>query len=502
MGGVVPFRIGVLALLLAVLLDAAETAPSAPMLLAEALRLAHTQGRDKQFQNEELQLIRMSLDKTQGDYGPIFSSSLNSDLYGTGSKDQPGNRQGAQVGVRQSLPGGGTVTATTGANRTAPPGSDPATSGSTATVNLTQPLLRGAGLQAWREPLTAAERSVRYSLRAHRRFVQQLSLDVARRYWALQDRQFSVLQEQRALEAAEWSVGLAKANLELGRANATALDVFRAETQVIQTSQRLVDSKAAFAAELDAFKVDLALPVDQPMAIEATRPVAVLVDVDTAQVIATALAERSDLATARDNIEDADRALDRARRDLLPQLDALGSTSWNGTFDGQRNEAYGGAPAWSVGLRLEIPLDQRQENLSYESALIRRRQVARQAELKRSQVIQEIQASLQTLRSLEATLAIQDRNRTQARLKVEKSLLDQRAGEAGNRDVVEAQEQLTQAENAWFQAQAAYRAAELSLRHTAGVLVVAEDGAWSETPPPYATLRRAAVPPKPPVKAP
>lgn len=474
--------------------DPVATADAAPadvrrITLTEALRLAHTQGRDKLVQNEELELLKLGLERTRGDYGPIFSSTLASELYGTGSRQNPGNRQSADLGVRQSLPGGGTVTANTGVNRTGPPGDGAASSGTTASVNVTQPILKGAGLAAWREPLTAAERAFRYGLRAHRRYVQQLSLDIAKRFWSLQDRQFAVEQDRKALVQAEWSVGLAKANLDLGKARATALDVFRAETQLIQTSQRLVDNQAAFAAELDGLKIDLALPVDQPISIDDGRPLATVVEVDATKVIATALAERSDLATTKDNVDDADRRLATARRNLLPQLDATAGSTWNGTFDGTSGDSYGQAPAWSAGLRLTVPLDQHNEDYSYESTLISRRQVARNAELKRSRVIQEVQAALQALRSAEATLAIQERNRSQARVKVEKTLLDLQAGEVGNRDVVESQNELTIAENAWFQAQAAYRAAELALRNAAGVLIVQADGAWAETPPDYATIK-------------
>jgi outer membrane protein TolC len=281
----------------------------------------------------------------------------------------------------------------------------------------------------------------------------------------------------------------AKANMDLGKANATALDVFRAETQLYQTVQRLVDGEAAMAAELDGLKIDLALPVDEPIAIDQSRPEVVLFTVDAARAIALALTERTDLATAYDAIEDSDRQVEIARRNMLPQLDATAGATWNGTLDGQGGESFGRAPGWAVGMRMALPLDRHNERFAYDQVLIQRQQTARNAEIKRSQVIQEVQKALQDLRSAEATLSIQDRNRKQARLKFEKANLDLNAGDVGNREVVEAQNELVAAENAFFQAKAAYQAAELSLRHAVGVLNVAEDGRWDATPPAYASAR-------------
>jgi len=100
-----------------------------------------------------------------------------------------------------------------------------------------------------------------------------------------------------------------------------------------------------------------------------------------------------------------------------------------------------------------------------------------------------VQRALQDLYSAETTMAIQERNRNQARLKYEKATLELRAGNVGNREVVDAQNELTTSENGWYQSQAAYRTVELALRHAVGVLNVQEDGAWDDLPPAYATFK-------------
>jgi outer membrane protein len=458
--------------------------PSARVLtLADALRFAHQQGRDKQNRDEELDLLAKSLRNTRWNYGPQPTGSLTAGIDGRGAAE-PSKREGGTLAVSQSLPSGGTASISTSAGATQAPGLPPArTTG--ASASLRQPLLRGAGTLAWREGLTSAERGYVYSMRGYELFRQELTLSISSTFWALQGQQHALEQAKAAVVRAEFTFEQTRALMSIGKSNAN--DVFRAEVNLLAARQSLVDADAAFDAAVDALKFNLNLAQSERVAIDTAPPSGPRVSVDAAKAISEALDHRLDFMNAKDHVGDADRAVTLARRGMLPQLDldagvtygAAGTTSWSNPVEGP--------PAYSVSVTLEIPFNRRTESLSYERAMIDRLRASRSLEEQRQAIIRDVLAAIRNLRSAEASLLIQDRNRLQSQRRSEKAYLDFKAGLISNRDLVEAQNEVRTGENAWFSALVAYRSAELRLRRETGTLVVRDDGSWSIELPAYAT---------------
>ncbi|HYE05089.1 MAG TPA: hypothetical protein VEL07_06135, partial [Planctomycetota bacterium] len=171
--------------------------PPAELTLAEALRLAHTQGREKTFQDEELRLLAMSLRNVRRDYGPQPFGSVTAGVSGTTGGERSDD-QTAVLGVAQGLPTGGQLSISSDTSRFHAIDVDSRTTGLTASI--TQPLLRGAGYAVWRETLTSAERNHLYALRSHEQFRRDLSLGVAQDYWSLQQQQNALEQYRAAVD--------------------------------------------------------------------------------------------------------------------------------------------------------------------------------------------------------------------------------------------------------------------------------------------------------------
>ncbi|GDY14354.1 type I secretion outer membrane protein [Planctomycetota bacterium] len=463
----------------------AQTTTSATLALADCLRLAHRQGRRAIQAGEELRLAESALGAARRDYGPQPTATIGAGWSGSGTSPRPGDDQRATVGATQRLPTGGEVgvSATAARNRTA--GSTATTSDEVA-LTARQPLLRGAGPTAWRQPLTAAERALADARRAHLRDRQDISVDTARSFWGLQRRQEEVSQAQAAAQRAAFLREQSEALMAVGKRGAD--DLFRAETNLLSAQQQALDSVAGFEAAVDALRLDLALAPGTTIAIDQTPPKLLRWIIDAGRAIAAALERRLDLASAAERIDDAERAVVLARDGLWPRLDATGRMAWGGVLDQGANQSVRGPPNWRVGLELDLPLATQHQEFALEQALVARTRARRAAAELRERVVNEILDAIRDLRRAEDSLAIQDRNRIQATRRAEKASLDFQAGTASNRDVVEAQGEVRAAENAWYAALVAYRVSELSLRRATNCLTIDANGAWDESPTPYASV--------------
>ncbi len=139
-------------------------------------------------------------------------------------------------------------------------------------VQLTQPLLRGAGPNATFYDLRNSRRAVETQERSNVLTKQRLAIQVtAAFYGVVAQRQLVVVSRQ------SWKRTLAlqrasEARLKVGLAS--KLDVFRAELQASQTQEALIRQQAALQSALEQFRALLALsPSDplEPEAVDAAR---------------------------------------------------------------------------------------------------------------------------------------------------------------------------------------------------------------------------------------
>ncbi len=469
--------------------------PSAPprvLGLVDAVRLAHAQGRERKTRDEELRLTEMSLAKVIGDYGPQPDVSATAGWTGTGAERKPGNDQSVTASVSQSLPTGGNVSVAATTARVRPIDGGPVTTPNTGTITLTQPLMRNFGPLVWRESLTASERNLLYTKRSYILYLQGLSTSVASTFWGIQRNQAGVISAQANVEGATFTFEQSQAVMQIGKANAN--DVFRAETNMLTARQTLIDEQAGLAAAIDAFKLQLSIDLREAITVSPAERTLTVRRVDLPRAIDCALVNRLDLMTVHDHVDDARRAILLARRALLPDLDASASSVWNGVADEGARHQIASPPDWRVAVTLRLPLNRRGEELAYQNALIGLTRAQRAEDEARQRIIKEVQDAVRRIRSAEASLSLQERNRIQAARRLEKANLDFQAGAIPNRDVVEAQNEVRSADNAWNDAVVAYRNADLGLRSATGALVINPDGTWDESPPPYAVADETGTP--------
>jgi len=137
------------------------------------------------------------------------------------------------------------------------------------TVNLIQPLLRGAGREVRLAALTDAERSVLYAVRDFARFRKQFSVNIAvggRGYLQLLLLLQSIRNQEANLKSLEQNLRLHEALLAAGEVSTVKVD------QVFQSYQQgklgLVQARAALETRLDDFKTVLGLPPSLPVKLD------------------------------------------------------------------------------------------------------------------------------------------------------------------------------------------------------------------------------------------
>src|SRR5207253_1916318 len=115
---------------------------------------------------------------------------------------------------------------------------------------------------------------------------------------------------------------------------------------------------------------------DKPIALKEDEPPFEAVRVESKSAVQVALANRLDLHTQRDQVEDVKRGVNIAKNALLPQFDLTGNYGV-ASKNGATTDATPSVQSSSFGASLEIPLDRKAERNAYRASLIDQGQVQR-----------------------------------------------------------------------------------------------------------------------------
>jgi outer membrane protein len=193
-----------------------------------------------------------------------------------------------------------------------------------AQIGTTYNLYTGSSTQIAAQSAKREVESARYDVR---RAEQQLASDVAAAWFAVvQDREGIVLAEgDRAYQ--QQLLDAARAQERVGRA--AGVDVLRAQVNELRSESNLTTARAAELNARDALAQRIGAPPDTPFAFPVALPEPPLPRTPLDTLVATALAARSDVASARALVgvaRLADAAIESDRRPQIQLTGAFGST--------------------------------------------------------------------------------------------------------------------------------------------------------------------------------
>lgn len=452
-----------------------------PMLLNDAIRIATEGNREYKAQRESLFLSALDLGVTRRDFlRPVFDGSIGWE-FTDGSSLSYSDVTSLSVGGSYRLFTGGSINLNSGLsvnNAGDGAGKDQSTSGSSS-ISLNQPLLQGAGHDIAFEGLTQAERSLLYQARSFELFRQDFVIGIIDDYYALLSQKQQLVNTRQNIERQTFAYDQAQALFRLGRGD--SLSVFRAEQSLLQAQNQLLNDDQAYSVAFDRFKIQLGLPTAAEFDIEDTFPALVELAVGLEIAVDAALNNRLDLRTDRDQVEDRRRRLEIARNDLLPSFDL--TASYSTSTDAETSLVgldFHEEGVASVGVQLEIPFDRKSQRANLRSAEISLLQEERNLDRREDEVILEVRSSLGTLRQRRSQIEIGEREIGSLELSLEKASLEFESGLATNRDVTEAADELTDAQNQQLDRIVDHEIARLTLLRQLGLLFVDPSGMVTE----------------------
>jgi len=361
---------------------------------------------------------------------------------------------------------------------------DPSTiSRSRLGATFTRPLLQNAGFKAEMENLTLAERETLYSLRDFVRFRKQFSVDVAAAYYRVLQNRDTARNTYLALQSFRKSAARTQALVDEGRVKLAELG--RLQQQELSQETAWIAAIRSYKLALDTLKILLGLSTDANLVLDEKelRELTILhPDISVQDAVRVALACRLDLQNLGNEVEDAQRAVALAANGLLPQVDLRAEASISSPEDERTGlvlpelDRY----RWSAGLDFDLPLDRKLQRNTYRAALIRREQATRARTEAEDTIKLQIREDWRALEQAKRNYENSELGVKLAQWRVEEQNLLAEVGRGRAQDQVDAQNDLTAAQNQRTQTLVDHTVARLRFWEHMGILFIKEHGQWED----------------------
>jgi outer membrane protein TolC len=441
--------------------------------LKTSLATAVTTGRDYIDHKESLYLDGLSLTLTRYNFGPLLNGTVAS--IWNDSENGPGTiNTTADFGVSQILDSGGTLTA--GGNLgalTTTGGATGYTSG--VNVDLTQPLLRGSGYLVSHEALTQAERTIVYQVRDFELFREDYAIGVALDFFNLIRQRQRIKNDEQAWRDAVFDRRKTEAMRQVDRAGDN--DLFLARREEINKESTLLSSRTNYKSTLDQFLIKLGLPTTTEVVVVDEEPPFEPVNLDEESAVSVALNNRLDLMSAREQVEDTERSVVIARDALQSDLALTAGAGLNGA-DGKLGGALPDTWEAHAGLTMVLPLNRQAERNAWRASLIALDRARRDLQLRFDEVERDVRDQLRQIKQTEQQIELEKEHISQEQRSVAVTQIRYESGDLGSRDLLDARQALTDAQNSLIDLLATHVVSRLQLMRTLGTLFLNQQGNW------------------------
>jgi outer membrane protein TolC len=450
------------------------------LTLPEALQIAVSSNRPYQLRKENLYISALTLTRERYAFTPQFFAG--STVTGERTPSDLSARGRTTAGMDALVKTGGRIGLDIANDLLRFYTGDPRKSAvSTISLNLVQPLLRGAGTKIAAENLTQAERNVIYEIRSFSYYQNTFAFDIVSTYLRLLQQQDSVRNQYNnylsLVSFRERQEALAFDRLARFQVDQTKQDELRSRNNYILAIER-------YQSSLDQFKTTLGLPLGYEIRLDENA----LKEIENVGLIAVSLAEleanqtaldhRLDLLNEIDIFEDSKRKIMIAADRLKPDLNLFADAS----LQSERPTDYAkfdlNEYRLSGGVQLNLPINRLLERNSYRSALLSFERQIRTLALFLDDIKNDIRTGLRSLEQARQTYEIQMNARTLADQRVDNSTMLMDAGRAQTRDLLEAKNAQVSAYNAVTAALVDYHLTRLRLLLDMGVLKTDEGQFW------------------------
>jgi len=454
--------------------------------LDQALSYAIKNSREYQSEKERLYLTALTLTGERHNFKPRFFGNTNAN-YARASDGERSGSVNSNLGVNQALKSGGALGVSIANDLLRYFTGDPRRSAaSTLSLNVTQPLLRGAGSRIAAERLTQANRNVVYAVRDYTHFQNTFSVDIVTRYFNLLQNKNVIFNEYNNYESRKANREYLQARKDRESPEAAS----NAEQDELEAKNRYISAVTNYRNALDRFKITLGLPQTTELHLDddeidrirkiGAKPLNIL----NSQAFLIALDHRLPLFNQIDRFEDSKRQIAFAADRLKADLNIVGGASLDnrGGPTDYRNFNFKDVRA-NVGLQLNLPLDRLRERNEYRATLISFEAATRRLGQDFDELRNLLDRRIREVEQFRQSYAIQSNAFTLAKKRVEGNKLRFQAGTVIFRRLSESQDALIAAQNAETQALVNYLGARLNLMIDLGILKTDSKSYWLKDNP-------------------
>ena len=378
------------------------------MSLEDCIELALKNNLDLKIDRINPDIARYALGGSYGYYDPIFG------LSGEHSHSEQGSQafnflrapsyitdyNNLQSSLGGSLPWGTTYSFQGNMTDTE---SAESTSGS-ASVKLTQPLLKNFWIDAPRLSILVAKNRVKYSEQVLRQQVMQTITALEQAYYLLIYDQANVEVQQKAVALAEQLVTENRRRLEVG--SLAPLDLESAESQAAQSRAALLQAQIQLGTQervVKRFITDHFLDWAE-VAIEPTGTLtAPPPTLSRQESWRKGLNQRPEMVQAKLDLEKQGVTLKYDRNQLYPEVDLFGTYGYNGSgkvfsdafYDLEKRDR----PSYSYGAQLSVPLSRVSARATYSTDRAANQQLELTLQRLQETILVEIDNDIGTIRA-------------------------------------------------------------------------------------------------------
>lgn len=464
--------------------------------LDESLQIAFRNCRSFQDAKEDLYVRALAVTSSQRGWGwpPLFGGDATASVNRTAvNEDGSVNAAAAHVGptLTEKLRNGGLLTLgyslDLASNLT---GWKNTNVGSLMNANFTQPLLRGAWDDLAYEPQYRLERNFVFAVYGYERFTQTFAAGVVTQYYAVLSQQDQLQNDVGNIARLKETAALTKVLVEGGQASRIEQD--QADQNVLNAEVRYQQDQQTYRNMLDNFKLLIGLPIvstvelDYPGALEALGKTGPLPEpLDEQAATTAALRTRPDVLVAASQLRDANRNVEIAANNFLPQLDAQLGISAPGTPPREFARTQFNRNIRSAGMTFDYNLDQTDNRNAYRVALVAQQKAQRDLDELLDTVRLQVRQAYRGLEQSRTSYKLQVRSVEIAKRRQKLAALQQKEGQASARDVLEAEEDLRSAQNGMTSALTEYTTTRLTFLATLGMLWIDDKGLIHERSKPF-----------------
>jgi outer membrane protein len=467
--------------------------------LDDSIRLALENNTDVRIDHEQIETAKNALQRSFAPFDPTFQSSFNAFRQLSPQFSQLGGAptlssliQNTQIGLTQTFETGTSYQVGFTSSKDTSNSSffffTPAIS-TNLSFTFTQPLLRGFGLFVNRAPIIIAQRGLTQSRANFEAQVNDLVLQLVTVYWSVVQARENLAVQRESFDEAQKSYDRDKHALELGAL--PPLDIYRSESQVASRRVSVIQSEYALKQTEDQLRRVLGADIDPNIRAldldltEKAEPSDALMSIDILTALDKSLHYRPELESVRQQLANDDANVRVTHNSLLPNLSLSGTYQTNGlnqitkngtalpgSFGTAVSQMFGfGFPGYGFTASLSYPFRNHQAEANMGDALSAKRrdlyserQIRETITLDVSNAVHQLEESKLSMEAAKIALDL-----AQKTLQAEQHKYE--LGAETVFFVLEAQTELTQAQQSLLQAQIGYQIAAASVEHATGGLL-------------------------------